>query len=112
MNRIVEVAADPQALAQRMAGRWCEYSAEVLRSKDRFQVALSGGSTPRTLYQALASPPWRGRLGLSRHQWVFCDGRGVAPPHPGLQLGLGSVALFRPPPPPPPPRHRPPGPDP
>lgn len=92
MNRII--AADPETLAVRMADRWCAFSREVLTYKDRFQVALSGGSTPRTLYRALASPPFRERLDWARHEFFFGDERPVPPNHPDSNGRMADEALF------------------
>jgi 6-phosphogluconolactonase len=67
----IEVLADPPALADRVAD-WLVTLAR--RSRKRFSVALSGGSTPRLLYQELARRqdfPWR------RAHWFWGDERFV-----------------------------------
>ena len=48
-------AASPDALAQR-AAEWLTERATA--AAGRFAVALSGGSTPRRLYQLLAAAPF------------------------------------------------------
>ena len=42
-------------------------------------VALSGGSTPRQLYQHLAEPPYRDKFPWSRTHWFWGDERFVPP---------------------------------
>ena len=72
----LEILADPEALARRVAD-WLLAEATV---KDGvFAVALSGGSTPRRLYQLLAGPPYRDTFPWSRTHWFWGDERFV--PH-------------------------------
>ena len=60
MNRTVEVLADKTALVERARQIVIERLKKALESKDRFSIALAGGSTPKPLYEALAreSLPW------------------------------------------------------
>lgn len=73
----VEVLADPEALAQRVAD-WLLAMARG-QEEGRFAVALSGGSTPRRLYELLAGPPYREDFPWSRTHWFWGDERFV--PH-------------------------------
>jgi 6-phosphogluconolactonase len=69
-----EILADPEALARRVA----EWLLSEATSKDGvFAVALSGGATPRRLYEHLAEPPYRGRFPWSRTHWFWGDERFV-----------------------------------
>jgi 6-phosphogluconolactonase len=52
---IIETSSDPEALAQRVAA-WL--LARALASNGRFTLALAGGSTPRRLYEILATAPY------------------------------------------------------
>jgi 6-phosphogluconolactonase len=72
----LQVLADPDAMAS-AAADWM--LAAALETKGRFAVALSGGSTPRALYQKLASPPYLGRFPWDRVHWFWGDERFV--PH-------------------------------
>ncbi|WP_019507732.1 6-phosphogluconolactonase [Pleurocapsa sp. PCC 7319] len=60
MNRIVEVVADKVALIERSQEIILSRLQAAIESRDRFTIALSGGSTPRPLYEALSSQalPW------------------------------------------------------
>jgi 6-phosphogluconolactonase len=72
----LEILADPEALARRVA----DWLLEAATAKDGvFAVALSGGSTPRRLYEYLAGPPYRDRFPWSRTHWFWGDERFV--PH-------------------------------
>ena len=55
----VEVAKDPETLAHRVAQWIADLAAS---SRGRFAICLSGGSTPRRLYQLLADAPYRDAL--------------------------------------------------
>ena len=72
----VEILADPEALADRVAD-WLLAEATVARG--RFAVALSGGSTPRLLYERLSQPPYFEAFPWSRTHWFWGDERFV--PH-------------------------------
>ena len=83
----LEILADPEALAHRVAG-WLLSEAT---SKDGvFAVALSGGATLRRLYEHLAEPPWRVGFPWSRTHWFWGDERFV--PHDD---GLSNYRMVR-----------------
>jgi 6-phosphogluconolactonase len=70
----IEVLPDPQALAHHVA-IWMTKAA--LASEAAFRVSLSGGSTPKALYQLLASDEFRGRFPWPRVSWYWGDERFV-----------------------------------
>ncbi len=72
----LEVLADPHALSRRVA----DWMLELARAKNGvFSVVLSGGSTPRELYQHLAEAPYREMFPWARAHWFWGDERFV--PH-------------------------------
>jgi 6-phosphogluconolactonase len=72
----LEVLADPAALAHRVA----EWLLDLAATKDGiFSIALSGGSTPKRLYQLLAGPAYLDRFPWPRTHWFWGDERFV--PH-------------------------------
>jgi 6-phosphogluconolactonase len=87
----VEVAKDPEALAHRAAGWITDLAAA---SRDRFALCLSGGSTPRRLYQLLAESPYRDALPWDRIHWFWGDERFVPWDHPDSNYGMVRAALF------------------
>lgn len=72
----VEILADPEALAHRVADWLLAMAADT---DGRFSVALSGGSTPRRLYELLATSPYREAFPWQRTHWFWGDERFV--PH-------------------------------
>ena len=70
------VLDDPAALAAYAAG-WLADTLAALPG--RLAVALSGGSTPKAMYELLAKPPLAARLPWDRVHWFWGDERFV--PH-------------------------------
>lgn len=67
------VLADPQAVADAVAN-WLVGEAS---GKPSFAISLSGGSTPKRLYETLATAAFRDRFPWDRTQWFFGDERFV-----------------------------------
>ena len=86
-----EVAQDSEDLAHR-AARWIADIAG--RSTGRCAVSLSGGSTPRRLYQLLAQPPLREAMPWDRIHWFWGDERFVPPDHPDSNYRMVREALL------------------
>lgn len=75
-----KVYPDAEALARHTADwllAWA--SATVAREGERFSVCLSGGSTPKRLYELLATPPHRDSFPWERTHWFWGDERFVPP---------------------------------
>jgi 6-phosphogluconolactonase len=87
----VNVSNDSEALARRVAGWITDLAAN---SRGRFAIGLSGGSTPRRLYQLLADPPFRDRLPWERIHWFWGDERFVPWDHPESNYGMVRVAML------------------
>ena len=92
----IRIAADGQAWAHAAAELVHAVSEEAIRSHGRCLIALSGGATPRTLYQTLVSPEWKGRFNWPRIFFLFGDERCVPPEHPESNFHMAQAALFQP----------------
>lgn len=88
---IIEIAADAEALAARAAD-WL--LATAAGTAGTFAVALSGGSTPRRLYQLLAEPPRRDRFPWERTHWFWGDERFVPPDDPASNCRMVHEAML------------------
>jgi 6-phosphogluconolactonase len=75
----VRVFADAEALSEAAAHEFVRCAREATAARGCFTVALSGGSTPRRLYQFLAEEPFRGQMDWSRTQVFWGDERCVPP---------------------------------
>lgn len=78
---------------------WVECAKRAIKKKGRFIVALSGGKTPQSLYQALSSPEWRDEVEW-RHVWLLWSDERAAPPesplsnyHMAMEAGLGMLDI-------------------
>ncbi len=87
----LEILADADALAVRAANWLLELA--TAKHGD-FAVALSGGSTPRRLYQCLAGPPYRDAFPWSRTHWFWGDERFVPPDDALSNYRMVREALF------------------
>lgn len=68
--------ADPTAWMEAMVARWETLGGSALQARGTFSVSLSGGSTPKPLYERLAqlSWPWSAtHLYLGDERWVPPD---------------------------------------
>ena len=72
----LEILPNPQELALRVADWMCEV---VAAQAGVIAIVLSGGSTPRRLYEALAAPPYSDRFPWARVHFFWGDERFV--PH-------------------------------
>ena len=87
----VEVVADPQALAARVA-EWV--TAMATAAEGRLRVALSGGSTPKALYALLASDKFRSRFPWRRVLWFWGDERFVPYDDPESNYRMAREAML------------------
>ncbi len=67
---------------------------ESIAARGRFSLALSGGSTPKALYQLLASDGWKGRFDWPKIDVFFGDERAVSPDDALSNFKMASEALL------------------
>lgn len=60
-----------------VALRLVQYANQCVAERGRFTFALSGGSTPKALYELLASEPWRSQMPWKNIIILFGDERAV-----------------------------------
>jgi 6-phosphogluconolactonase len=81
-------------LAQVAAERFVKLAHKAIVAHQRFLVALSGGSTPKPLYELLATKVFAEKIDWTRVQVFFTDERSVAPDHPDSNYRMARLALF------------------
>jgi 6-phosphogluconolactonase len=86
-NRHVIAVSDPAALAKAAAER---IMARIDANPGRAAICLTGGSSPKQLYQLLASDPFRSRIPWDHVHWFIGDERFVAATDP-----LNSMSMAR-----------------
>lgn len=92
----IRIAHSTHEWAQDTAAVIASISERAIQTTGRFIMALSGGSTPKTLYHVLATPEWHERFDWSRTFFVFGDERCVPPDHPDSNFRMAHTTLFQP----------------
>lgn len=69
---------------------------QAVAARGRFSVALSGGSSPKRLYELLASPAYRGQVPWAQTYFFFGDERPVPPTDAQSNYRLAKTALLAP----------------
>jgi 6-phosphogluconolactonase len=85
------IFASPQELAV-AAADWV--LARALQRRDRFAMCLSGGETPKQLYELLASPEYRSRFPWKRTHFFWGDERFVPPADPRSNFHMTRQAML------------------
>ena len=89
------VVEDRSALARAVAERIAERSRGAQSDGDApLTIALSGGSTPKALYETLAAPPFLERVAWPRLELFFSDERAVPPGDAKSNYGLAARTLM------------------
>ncbi len=92
---ILNIAADPHALARDAAEIFAATAEDAARLRGRFTVALAGGSTPRGLYALLAGETaFRLRVPWTRTHAFWGDERCVPPDHPESNYRMAYDAML------------------
>lgn len=85
---------DPEGVSRAAAQELAGLARDAIARRGRFCVALSGGSTPRRLYEILAeAPPWA-HLDWRRVEFFWGDERVVSPEHPDSNYRMAAVVLL------------------
>jgi 6-phosphogluconolactonase len=84
---------DLQAVARRAAELFVE-RARAARTRGHFTVALSGGSTPRSLHTLLAGPDFRNQVDWAQVQFYWGDERYVSPDNPESNYRMARETLL------------------
>jgi len=90
----IVVCADRDALNLEAANRFVELAEAAIAERGRFMIALSGGSTPKALFELLASDVWKDRVDWGRVHLFWGDERGVPKDHPESNFGMTHRALI------------------
>ena len=92
---MIERFPDSHALARAAAEHFIRLADEAITLRGRFAVALSGGETPKMLYQQLAGAEMAARVHWSRIYVFWGDERCVAPDDADSNYRLAYESLLR-----------------
>lgn len=87
------VRSDAEGVAREAADLWRRHAAEAVAAHGAFRTLLSGGSTPRRLFELLAAEP-RGSLPWPLTHLFWGDERTVPPDHRDSNYGMTRAALL------------------
>jgi 6-phosphogluconolactonase len=90
----VMVCADAESVARVAARYFVEWAWQAIGQDGRFDVALSGGHTPETLFRVLASPEFRGQVDWGRVELFWGDERAVPPESKESNYGVARRELL------------------
>jgi 6-phosphogluconolactonase len=88
------VLDDPTEVAQVAAAGFVKLGREAIAERGRFAVALAGGSTPKRVYELLASDNYREQLDWSKVHIFFGDERCVPPDNAESNYRMANEALL------------------
>jgi 6-phosphogluconolactonase len=81
--------------ATALAHAGADYLCDLAASHDgRSIIALSGGNTPKPLYERLGEEPIKSRLPWEKVHWVLGDERFVPPSDPASNFGMARTAFL------------------
>jgi 6-phosphogluconolactonase len=90
-NRRVITVADPAAQAQTAAER---ISARIAANGSRVAICMSGGSSPKQLFELLATDAYRPKIPWDRVHWFIGDERFVRPDDPRNNMAMARKAFL------------------
>jgi len=93
---MVQIFPNSKDLARGAAEHFVARSREAVAQRGSFTVALSGGSTPKALFELLADPnePFRDQITWSNIHFFWSDERHVPPDHPDSNYRMANEALL------------------
>jgi 6-phosphogluconolactonase len=90
-QRNIVVLPDAQALAEAAARHLVD---RIESGGAHSAICLTGGSTPKRLYELLATPSWRDQIPWARVHWFVGDDRFVPPADPLSNIGMARRAFL------------------
>ena len=94
LDSLIRQFPDAEAVCQAAAHEFVRLAGEAIAARDRFVVALAGGSTPRRLYELLSAPPYRNALYWPSVEFFWGDERSVAPDHKDSNYRMACASLL------------------
>ncbi len=90
----VEIFRDKSCLMRGAAEAFIDAAGEPLRSRGRFSAVLSGGETPRGVYELLAAEAFSEKIDWSRTHVFWGDERCIPPGHRDSNYGMAAKTLL------------------
>lgn len=94
-NKTIEVWLDTKEVAERAAGIFIETAKEAIKNHGEFSVALSGGSTPKALFELLANENYASQIEWQNVHIFWSDERCVSPEDEQSNYHMADEALLK-----------------
>jgi 6-phosphogluconolactonase len=91
----IRTYGDAHQLARAAAEHFVSAAAKAIAERGRFAVALSGGSTPRSVYALLGAEEFSGQVDWDRAHLFWGDERCVPPHHPDSNFKAVAETLLK-----------------
>lgn len=91
---VILISHDAEQMSQEAANRFTQLAQQQIQASGHFSAALAGGSTPKRLYELLASKPYRSRIPWQSVYLFWGDERCVPPDHPESNFRMAHEALL------------------
>jgi len=98
-RRDLVIPGDTEATLDFCCAHWVGVCKQAIQNHDAFFVALSGGTTPKAIFQQLTSARFNPLIDWSKVHLFWSDERAVPPDHPesnyhmAMQAGLSRVGI-------------------
>ncbi len=93
---MIKIFPNIENLNNYAADKFVEIATEAIEKRGQLTVALAGGSTPKSLYQLLASDKFKDKIDWSRVFFFFGDERNVLPGDAQSNFRMANENLFEP----------------
>ena len=93
-DRVISIMADAESVAREALSLWCRHATESVAARGAFRVLLSGGSTPRRLFQLLAEDSTMEQLPWESTHLFWGDERAVPSDHQDSNYRMTREALL------------------
>lgn len=93
---MMHVYKDPETLLPALADRVVSEAKQAIQQHGKFSFVLSGGSSPKKLFELLASDAYRSKIEWKKVFFFFGDERNVPADHPDSNFLMSKKALFDP----------------
>jgi 6-phosphogluconolactonase len=96
MKNKIEILKNLEEISHSAAEKFISIGNKAIKKNGRFNVALSGGSTPKSLYNLLATDEFKGKIDWENVFFFFSDERDVSPQSIQSNFRMANESLLKP----------------
>lgn len=91
----IKIFQTPEETVAALANKIISLSSEAIKKDGRFLIALSGGNTPKKLFELLATEAYRKKINWHKTWIAWSDERYVPQNNPESNVGMAMNALIK-----------------